>query len=539
MSIVLTKEEKHALDVIREMNPTLYFAINGHRTHRGNRLNFERNAFQMQIYHDIHPNISITKSTQCGISEWLMATAIGSAYIGKNVFYVLPTGNLVGRFVRERFDKTMQVTPIYRSLGAQDKDQGRRNAMSVSMKQLGPGTIAFVGSNSPAGFTEFAADIAIIDELDRCDQTNILMAPERLSASDFENRREIKVSNPTITGFGIDTEYARTDQQEWFLTCPHCGHKFAPNWFKNVVKEIAPGQYLILDPEWDHESMNDIRLMCDKCGKPVDRYGHGEWVPQYPNRAGMNWGRRGYHISKLFSANVSIVDMLDRFEKAEANEELMTRFWNADLGLAYDAPGARITRPMLDACIDQHIRGAIPGDGAAIAGIDVGAQLHVCIGHMRYGESGIRLIDAQAVRSPGDIVHLLRQYNVKTFVIDGLPETRMSRALAHAFAGGFMCFYAKGKRDVIGKDHVVSVDRTSALDNVKSAIMMKALHLYAGADTTPDLFDHITASTRMFDPEANAGEGAYTWNEGSKPDHYFHAMSYMLMAGRILLMARG
>jgi phage terminase large subunit GpA-like protein len=164
---ILTKDEREKLKQLSVVNPTLYFALNGHRTHRGKRLDFSQNPFQVQIYHDTHPWTVIPKSTQCGISEWLMTTAIGNAYAGRNVFYVLPTGLLVGRFVKERFDKTIQLTPIYQQLGAADKEQGRRNAMSVTMKQLGPGTIAYVGSNSPASFTEFAADIGIIDELDK------------------------------------------------------------------------------------------------------------------------------------------------------------------------------------------------------------------------------------------------------------------------------------------------------------------------------------------------------------------------------------
>ena len=535
--MILTKPQRSFLKTLSIANPALYFAINGHRTHRGRPLTWEHNLFQAQLYQDMHPWIAISKSTQCGVSEWLMTTAIGSAYSGRNVFYVFPTGLLVGRFVRERFDKTMQMTPIYQQLGSQEKDQGRKNAMSVTMKQLGRGTIAFVGSNSPSSFTEFAADISIIDELDKCDPTNILMTPERLSAADRSIRREIKVSNPTITGFGIDAEYALTDQQEWHIRCD-CGEMVKPDWWTHVVKEIEPGQFLVRDTEWDWDSARDIRLICDKCGKPFDRYGSGAWVPTYPTRAGMNWGKRGYHVSKLFSANVPISEMLEKFVLAEANEQLMTRFWNAELGLAYDAPGARIRVTDLDECIGEHHLGTIPADGACIAGIDVGSVFHVTIGHMAYGEAGIRLVEAKEIVDPEDVIDLLHRYKVKCFVIDAMPETRVSKTIARRLGNGFVCYYAQGKRDTIGKDMVVTVDRTSALDNVKAAVTMKALILPVGAANIPDYYDQMTASSRIYDEEAKNGEGYYNWVEGSKADHYFHSTGYMLMAGRLLLMAK-
>lgn len=510
------------------VNPTLYFAMSDHRTHRGKRLDFVHNPFIVRLYKDQHQDIVVMKSTQCGVSEWLLCLVIPGAMSGRNVFYVLPDYGLVSRFVMERFDKTMRMTPSYWKFRQEAKFN---QASSVTMKQLGPGTISFAGSTVVNAFTEFAADWYVIDELDRCDQSNLEMGWERLSNAEQQNIRQVKVSNPTITGFGIDAEYARTNQAEWFIR-HDCGHLVHPDFFRHVIRDVGGGQFVYADEEYDPESGQDCRMICDICGRPIDRRGQGEWVAKYPNV-----DRHGYHISKLFSANVKLIDLVKRYEAGEANPDAMVRFYNGDLGLAYDSPGARISKEMLDECIADYNVGQVPADGACIAGIDVGAVFNVSIGHMAYGVPGVNLVDAREIRSAEELLDLLRQYKVRSFVIDALPETRVSRALIRRHIGGYICYYSRGRKDLVSKEHVVSVDRTVALDNVKAAIALKALRLPRGADKIPNFYDQITASTRVLNPEAAGGEGEYTWVNGSKADHYHHSTGYMMMAARLLMLS--
>jgi intein/homing endonuclease len=462
----------------------------------------------------------------CGISEFLLGRALVSAMQGRNVFYVLPTFNLVSRFVKERLNKTMMLSPAYDFL-AHGNEDGQKFSSSVSMKQVGPGTIAMVGSNTAAAFTEFAADELVIDELDRCNQANLNMAWERLSAAEESDRRQYKVSNPTITGYGIDIEYANSTQREWHLHCKHCGKYVHPDWFKHVVREVEDGEYVLRDTTWERYSKTDIQLICD-CGKPLERYGAGEWIAHGRE----DNDHEGLRVSKIFSANVRLSEMLERFELGLVNDEAMSRFWNADLGLAFNAKGARLDEEDMDACIDSYPLGQRPEGGVTIAGIDVGAYFHLVVGHMAWGVPGVRVIDVQAVRDPQEVLEILRKYRAKVYVIDALPEMRISKMIAHKSKGGFVCLFQQGLSDTIG-DHSVRVDRTSAMDNVKAGFTMEAIKLPRNIKSVPDYYEHMMAPTRVFDPDAKGGEGYYTWVEGSKPDHYFLATAYMLMAGRI------
>ena len=521
--MVITGRPPLLTTAISKGAPTLFTALQGHRTHKGVLLDLKSSPAMLTLYADNSKEIWVMKSTQNGVSEWLLVTVFTECQQGRNVFYVLPTIQLAGRFVRERFDKTVLHTPHYAKL----IDTGGK-ADNVGMKQIGPGTVVFVGSNSPASFTEFAADVAIIDERDRSDQTNILMTDERLSASKY--RRMISISQPTLEGFGIDEGYATTDQLHWAIKCD-CGQHVEPNFFKHVLRQEDEDLWVIADPDFDPLSGQDARLVCDQCHRPMDRRGNGRWqahgVP----------GKRGYHFSKLFTTWVDIQELIAKFEKAEGNDDLMARFYNADLGLPFNSPGAKLSPNALNECLGNHHTGEIPEEGAAVAGIDVGSTFHIIIGHLKYGTTGIRVIAIIECRDPEEVLDALVKYRVRSFVIDGMPEMRLSRTIVARHPGGFVCFFTKGKADVITHRRVTT-DRTATLDNVKAAVVTRGLSLPANAPSIPGFYDQMCASTRVYDPDANGGEGGYFWVEGSKADHYFLATGYMLIAARLIQMAQ-
>jgi hypothetical protein len=508
---------------IQELHPTLGMALRGHRTHKGTLLDLKSNPAMLTLYGDQSKEIWVMKSTQNGVSEWLLVTVFTECSAGRNVFYVLPTIQLAGRFVRERFDKTIVYTKHYGKLIATG---GRTD--NVGMKQIGPGTAVFVGSNAPASFTEFAADVAIIDEYVRCDQVNILMTDERLSASTY--RRKINISQPMLEGDAFDSGFSSTDQLHWAIKCD-CGKFIEPDFFRHILRQEDENLWVVSDTDFDPTGPGDARLVCHRCGRKIDRRGLGRWqahgVP----------GKRGYHFSKLFTTHVEIRELIEKFSKAEGNDDLMARFYNADLGLPYNSPGAKLSVAALNEALGQHHTGEIPDGGVAVAGIDVGATFNIIIGHLKYGEPGVRVLDILEVRDPEQVLDALVKYGVRSFVIDGMPEMRLSRTIVARHPGGFVCFFTKGKGDVVTHRRI-STDRTATLDNVKAAVMTRGLSLPANAPSVPGFYDQMIASTRVYDPDANGGEGGYFWVEGSKADHYFLATGYCLIAARLIQMAQ-
>lgn len=515
---------------LKERFYKVWVALKHHRTHKDRALDFARHAYLKQLYFDESDYIVVMKSTQCGVSEYLLVTALTKAIQGRSVFYVLPTADLVGRFVRNRVDKSIQHTPYYAYLDTVTRMSGMaKRSDSMSLKDIGNGTIAFVGSNSSAPFTEFPADDLIIDELDECDQTNIEMGVERLSHS--HDKRQVRVANPTLEGYGIDIEYGDTCKFVWHVKCSNCGKTIVPDFFHHVVQDVGDGRYVIRDTEWEHGSQKDICMICEHCGKPFNRYVDGEWVATNPGNH-----KHGYQVSKLWSANTRIKEIVDRFGKGLANDSIMQRVYNADLGLPYTAAGSKLTLSDLkEACCDDWGNNDTEMKGLGVMGIDVGKDLNIIIGKLQ-GDKTINVVSIR-VEEPSvrSVLNLIKQYKVAIVVMDALPEEYLVRKIKAATSNVFACYYGDAKkREPVDKSRNIVVGRTQTIDNMREEIIVNRIKLPANALSVPGFTDQMMASTRVLDKKENK-TAKYIWTEGSKADHYFHAMNYMVIAARVAL----
>lgn len=520
-------------EYLRAHYPELFVALNYHMNHKKQMLSFVGMNYLKGIYLDRSDHIVMMKATQVGITEYLIIRTLVAAASGRGVFYVLPTGNLVGRFVKNRIDRSIDFTPFYKSM---IRNKASRFAESVSLKHIGEGSIAFVGSNSSAGFTEYPADDLVIDELDECDQGNLNMAVERLSAS--ENKRIIKVANPTIPNFGIDDEYKASDKKEWLLKCPACGEWQELDFFKNVVEEVEKGQFVLMDEEWDRESGKDIKVLCRKCRKPMDRHADGSWVAQEESSP-----ISGYRMNKLVAKNIKVSEIVERFDKGQENDEKLKRFYNGDLGLPFLASGAKISLEDLAAAIGEFGYKSESKKKPCVAGVDVGNKLHTWVGEIQ-SNGDIHLIFNGMLDEKEDIDELHRRYRILFGVIDAGPEKRLSRAVISKHKGWFACYYGADVRKETAdpKTKYVRVDRTATLDEVRENLIIGKIKLPKGADRqaplrkkekVSELFYELMTSTRIF----NEKRQRYEWVEGSNPDHYFHAANYMNIAYKILTRA--
>jgi hypothetical protein len=396
----------------------------------------------------------------------------------------------------------------------------------VSLKHVGPGAVAFVGSNSRAGFTEYPADLLIVDELDECDPDNLNMAWERLGRSRY--RWEVDVGNPTIPSFGIAAKYEASTKGRWEVKHEACGRYVHLDFFRNVVRHEGESDYCVMDERWEPGAAADCRVICD-CGRPIDPKGPGRWAEERPSAA-----VKGYHLDKLIAGRVRVSELIARLEAGIKSQAAMQRFWNGDLGLPFMAPGANIGVEDWNSCLGTHGRG--PAPGAVLVGIDVGSVFHVVTAVM--GMDKLRVIQVCELATLRELMAHLRDYSVRAGVIDALPERRISQMLCARHRGIFMAFFAKGKRDaVVGK--TISVDRTAAVDQVKDAVTARYFEMPVDAPSVPNLYEQLTSSVRVFDEKADQGRGAWGWESGTKADHYLMAFTYLMLARNLAVRSAG
>lgn len=493
-----------------------HFATTVHlNTHR-QRLTFTDKRYLVQIYKDFSDKIVIKKSVQCGVSEMLIIRAFAYAEAGYYVLYVLPKYDLRGRFVHNRIDPLFNIVPEYRAL----LRDAVGDSESVTLKHLGTAAINFVGSNSVSEFIEYPADAIIIDEMDRCYQPNLLLADDRLDASVL--KQKISVSTPTISNFGIDSEYENTDQRQWHAKCEHCNEWQPLSWEENVVNRVGENNYELR--EWRADDSSDIHACCRKCQRPIDRLGKGQWVAAQKHSA------HGYHLSQLFTAQTTLKSLWDIFQDALGNPGALQVFYNSKLGLAYTAAGSQLTRIELHNCVVDYLLSSTCKEYTSM-GVDVGKFLHVRISS-RTAEGKRKAEFIGTAREFSELTDLIKRYNVHTCVVDAYPETRMAKDFQQQHSRVWLCQFVSNLTMIQEKSdaQTLSVDRTQIFDHLVAEIRRQHLILPKNAGLIDEYYEHLQAPTRLQD----ADTGRNYWTEGTKPDHYFLAEVYDLLASQLI-----
>ena len=510
---------------LAEKHIALSWALQHHRNTRMERMDFRNSAYLLGLYLQAGEmsKMVVEKCVQSGISELLIILAHMEAAQGLRVMYVLPAYEMRDRFVSNRISRLHTDVDFYRRLVAE-----RRGVHRKSLMVIGQGSIAFVGSNVESEFIEMPVDSAYVDELDRCNQENLLKIPDRLSASPYKHLRQ--VSNPTVDGFGIDALYLESSQGRWTLKCPNCGEWFGPDFFKHVVVEAERNRFEVRDTA--AADGEDIRLIHD-CGTPVDRLSDGEWVHFFPSRE-----TKGFRISKLIVKHTSLRQLAEKWDKAKESEIRRRVFFNSDLGLPYLQEGSRITSEILRRC-ERHLPQSSISDGARFVGVDVGAEMHIVCRQVSVleGREAVQLVEAQRVGTFSELIGCLEKMKPTVVVIDSQPEIHKVRELKGIYQRLYSASFKQGleKLAINNAERSVSVDRTAALDAVKNAFEERKLVLPLGAEGLDggEYFKQLQASTRILEWEGDdRGKSRFTWVNG-KPNHYFLAEAYCLLAFEI------
>lgn len=514
-----------------------------HRTHQGKPLRFFEWPFLDEIYRDECADICIKSSAKSGKSEWLFATDMAVTSLGMNVLHILPDRAVNRRFVQARVDPAILHTPAYRNIVNQKylTTDDKKKVDSIELKKVGSAYVNYVGSNSPGTFYEYVADALIIDEYDRCDQNNLIIAPRRLDASSL--KLQIYVSNPSVEGHGIDSLFRKSDQKHWSILCRACGEDQVLDFFKNIceIKTDSDGEvtgYSLL--EKDPGGEQDMQVLCRKCGRAINRLERDpkfcRWVAQVPGAA---WS--GYHLSQIYSPWVGVRELWNRLQTAQDNPEHLQMFYNLCLGLGYSPKGRAYTHALLNKCVrDYYLTEHYdPGTGTCIAGIDVGGVFHVKISDVDFRLRQRRMVACGPVSGWENLGPYLRKFKVSRVVIDAAPEIQASiswqRQMLDQGLEVWRCDHAVSDLSV----HAPKLDRGKKIIHVARTLMydMAFEHWRSGVNLLPrnastlydgEFYKQMCLNVRFLTKDSHH-RPVYKWT-GSKPDHYWSADGFERMA---------
>ena len=452
----------------------------------------------------------VRKGAQLGVTEYLVNLALWAVdTFGATVFYALPPGGgIVGDFSHHRIGPAISATARLQER-ATDID-------NVGLKVFQRGAIYIRGTHIPQGDVRKApqlasvpADVLILDELDRIPPAAIPPLLDRMKDSRIKLTRY--VSTPSVPGFGIEEEYAKTDMREPHVRCPACGQWLRLDW--SLVCE--PGEMrcrlchalIVIGERWQADAV--------------------KYMAQSPSVKSV-----GYWIPGLVSPRADLAVMLARSQSGD--EEDVQAFWNNDLGMGYEPKGAKLSASLLEACVRDYVfPDAWPGARAGM-GVDVqGRDLHVYI-KARLADGKHRALWIGTVPDFPDLDPLMARYDVACCVVDAAPETRGSEQFARRFPGRvFLARFADVEGNQMAVFHfatqAVRVDRTKAIVTSHANIEQQIDALPRDFRFIAGFVDQMTANIRVR-TEMAQGQVVYKFPKTGKPDHYDLAKAYCEVA---------
>lgn len=274
------------------------------------------------------------------------------------------------RFVQTRLDPVL-AQGYYSTITDPDVN-------SLEAKKIRNSYLYFRTSSKPGAVEGIDVDSVSLDEYDRVPANAEASAIESMSSSPYKILT--RWSTPSIENAGIHGLFLDSDQLYYMHKCTHCGYynKMSYEPYQAEASVENRGNIICLNPDGvDLQAKTVVpgsyQYVCQKCGKPLDRWYSGEFVAKYPERTRNNQGIRGYSVSQMNAVWISP----DQLKEKELNSQSKQMFYNYTLGFPY----TDLQLSVHDKDVKDHVRPDLEhvqedrGDYAFIsAGVDWGVE---------------------------------------------------------------------------------------------------------------------------------------------------------------------
>lgn len=370
---------------------------------------FDDMKWQIEIFDDLSPSIVVSKPTQVGLTTISTLKSLWFAsYYTSRVMYTLPRRDDVTDYV------ATTVNPIIEGSEFLSTRIGKTD--TLRMKRIGDSYFHVMEASVTPRM--LPVDLLVNDEVDLSDQDNLEQFVARLDRSQY--KFHYRFSTPTVTGYGIDSEYEKSDMREWVVTCSRCKHDLVLDWDVHLVRDADPPHY-----------------MCDRCkGRlRVKDIVDGKWVP-------MNSGSSisGYRVSHMM---LPITRPPEDLLEDERNMDRRT-FYNLRLGRPWRPVGGSMPIALFrdNSFGSGHNMGTYKEKGYKYyLGADQAKELHVVVGRVPDGESRMEIVYAEHIRGDRNenqfdrLGAIMRMFDIDFGICDANPNRASIYSLAREFHG--------------------------------------------------------------------------------------------------------
>lgn len=315
------------------------------------------------------PEVVVMSSSQVGKTEILLNVVGYLIDLDPGpILVVQPTLEMSEAWSKDRLAPMLRDSPSLREKIPPAKSRSSGN--TIRHKTFPGGHITMAGANSPAALASRPIRASLQDEIDRFPKSaGTEGAPSELAdrrTNTFWNRIKLKVSTPTLKGFShIDELYEASDQRQYHVPCPHCGHMQVLRWANVRWTEGDPETAVMVcsdDSDGEERGCGAIMEEGDKPGMLAG----GAWVPRYATRK-----VRGYHINALYSPWRRWAEVVENFLRCKGSKEMLQTWVNTELGEPFEEDGERIEASALISRKERYAAEVPIGAGLLTAGIDV------------------------------------------------------------------------------------------------------------------------------------------------------------------------
>lgn len=276
---------------------------------------------------------------------------------------VMPTVETAKRGSKQRIDPLIEESEVLRNLIAPARSRDSGNTLLT--KEFRGGVLVLTGANSAVGLRSMPVRYLFLDEVDgyprNVDKEGSAIALAEARTNTFARRKIFLVSTPTITGASaIEDEYLASNQQRYFVPCPHCQHS---QWLR--FEQLR----------WPKGSPEDVAYHCESCDTPIHEHHktvmleRGEWIAMAPQNRTL-----GFHLSSLYSPVGwrSWAKIAAAWEAAQGSNEALQAFRNTELGETWEEQGDAPEWERLLERRENYAIGTIPLGGLLLtAGADI------------------------------------------------------------------------------------------------------------------------------------------------------------------------
>lgn len=501
---------------------------------KGRPFSFKHYEFQKAIADDMHPNLSVIKCSQIGLTEvqirkFLAMLTRNTALVG---IFSLPSEKLFTRIYNGRIKPIVESHEVFNPPSA---TQPVRKKDQIQIRN----SFGYITGCTEGDATSTSADFLMHDELDLSPQDIIALYQSRLQGSEMKMTQAF--STPTFGGRGIDARYKTSDQHEYLVRCPSCNHYNLPRFTRDFVHipsfnyevecltELNPDQIATLNLE-------DAYVCCEKCRRPLNLKAPElrEWVARHPSRT----LSRGYWVRPFSTSRIPLPYIFQQLSNYHTLNNIRG-FWNTVLGETYDNADSQIQEEDIKACMEGPNVPEIPADASVYLGVDVGLFCHLTLSFdnsegrpifFHFETLPVALLDdrIQQLRAVYPIVQGAADRFPFEPTVDALRITTGNLIMPVQYRGSAMLHPVKNE---LGEITHYSADKTMVLDRIQAMVQGRNVTFCGYKDQKDAIITHLQDNRRVEDPEKP--EAGATWEKTVGTDHYFHAIALNMLSRRI------